>query len=617
MCNEIFSWPSTIRDTTEFPSINISVNQEIRPHLDRFCSLDGANWNEIAADNLGISDSRVRTYRKLYERLGILYKDNDRVRVSRLGRDIHDLEHNVINAKEELIHQIRVSAIDILARYQLRNPIDGPNLPATCDVLPYVCIWQAMRNLEDRINYEEMNRVILHIASMSELGSAIERISNARSLTNNYSELTAEQYETLLGPQALNDQASARIAPWFSLTGWGGLIIEQNNDSEGFRRLVPAAIEAIDNRLADIPPYFEATTADEWLNYYIGNNVDSRESNSSTMIPHSDSSNRVIGGTNIILYGVPGSGKSRTIKDKYCDDENRMERVVFHPDYTHSDFVGQILPKIEKTHEGDQEKTHIEYEFSPGPFTRILAKACDESNQDKDYYLVIEEINRGNAPAIFGDIFQLLDRDETGCSEYGISNASIADYVYKDKTRKVRIPGNLFILATMNTSDQNVFTLDTAFKRRWTMEMIENNIDKCLYADMEICNSGVKWGIFVKEINDVIAAHSENQQSNEDHRLGAYFARPEELSDSKRFSEKVLMYLWDDVFKFDRDKIFKSEYRTLDELIKAFILDGFAVFNDENIHFDYHADTADSIDKSEVPTIEQNTERQVPEGVIE
>lgn len=615
MCNEIFCWPSTVRDTTEFPTIKIS--QEIRPHLDRFCRIDGANWNDNAADELGISGQRARTYRKLYERLGLLYKDNDIIRNSRLGRDIRDLEHNVINAKEELIHQIRVSAIDILARYQLRNPLDAPDLPASCDVLPYVCIWQAMRSLEDRINYEEMNRVILHIASMSELDAAIERIRNARSRTNNYNGLTPDQYDTQLGPQALTDQASARIAPWFSLAGWGGLIIEQNNDSDGFRRLVPAAIEAIDNRLADIPPYFETTTADEWLNYFIGNTGAGRESNSSTMVPHSDSPNKVIGGTNIILYGVPGSGKSRTIKDKYCDDENRMERVVFHPDYTHSDFVGQILPKIEKTHEGDQEKTHIEYEFSPGPFTRILAKACDESNQDKDYYLIIEEINRGNAPAIFGDIFQLLDRDETGCSEYGVSNANIADYVYKDKTRKVRIPGNLYILATMNTSDQNVFTLDTAFKRRWTMKMIENNIDACQYADMEICNYGVTWGNFVKEINDVIAAHSESQQSNEDHRLGAYFARSEELSDSKRFSEKVLMYLWDDVFKFDRDKIFKAEYKTLDELIKAFILDGFAVFNDENVHFDYHAGTADSIVKSEAPTTEQNIERQVPEGVIE
>ena len=144
-----------------------------------------------------------------------------------------------------------------------------------------------------------------------------------------------------------------------------------------------------------------------------------------------------------------------------------MERVVFHPDYTYSDFVGQILPRVEKDKDGNDK---LKYVFTPGPFTKLLKNA--QNDPGNYYYLVIEELNRGNAPAIFGEVFQLLDRkdeedfsiEEVGESEYGISNYEVAKEVYGDEKHQVRIPSNMFILATMNTADQNVFTLDTAFQ---------------------------------------------------------------------------------------------------------------------------------------------------------
>ena len=281
----------------------------------------------------------------------------------------------------------------------------------------------------------------------------------------------------------------------------------------------------------------------------------------------------IIGKTaeNILLYGVPGSGKSNAVKTEYCNDDSHMERVVFHPDYTYSDFVGQILPKVTAG--------HVTYDFDPGPFTKIMKRAC--ATPEEEFFLVVEEINRGNAPAIFGDIFQLLDRDVYGVSEYGVSNEKVAEYIYGNKERKIKIPSNLYVIATMNTSDQNVFTLDTAFKRRWTMRFVENNVDACSFANKQICAWPVTWGAFVKTINRRIIELGENNLSNEDHRLGAYFVHEEDLSDSVRFGEKVLMYLWNDAFKFDHDKVFKSDYRTLDELVIAFEKLGFAVFSDD------------------------------------
>ena len=286
-------------------------------------------------------------------------------------------------------------------------------------------------------------------------------------------------------------------------------------------------------------------------------------------------------GENILLYGVPGCGKSYTIQQNYCDNNALIERVVFHPDYTYSDFIGQILPKIT----GDT----VTYEFQMGPFTRVLKKAYD--NPDNNYYLIIEEINRGNAPAIFGDVFQLLDRNENGISEYGITNENMAKAIFgnADMTEdelaaiedaQIKIPTNLFVLATMNTADQNVFTLDTAFKRRWNMESIKNEIERCDHANTRICDTEVTWAQFAIEINDFIIEDSEGNLSSEDNRLGAWFVKEADLHNAKGFSEKVLMYLWNDAFKFSRDKVFKGEYKTLDDVIEGFIAHRFCVFID-------------------------------------
>ena len=310
---------------------------------------------------------------------------------------------------------------------------------------------------------------------------------------------------------------------------------------------------------------------------------------------------RVQGGTNIILYGVPGSGKSWTIEHEYCADEDRMERLVFHPDYMYSDFIGQILPVVRDD--------KVRYEFAPGPFTKLLKKAYE--NPDKNFYLIVEEINRGNAPAIFGEVFQLLDRidDEeseypVGTSEYAITNSNIAQIVYGDEKRKVRLPSNFSIIGTMNTSDQNVFTLDTAFQRRRIMRMIPNTFDGHKFANKPILDTTVSWRAFCSAINDEILRRN-NVTSSEDKRLGAYFITAADLvwheeedqvekgskewiiarHSNARFSEKVLKYLWDDAFKFAHPETFDTKaYASLELVIETFCNeranDRFKVYNE-------------------------------------
>lgn len=289
-------------------------------------------------------------------------------------------------------------------------------------------------------------------------------------------------------------------------------------------------------------------------------------------------------GFNKLLYGVAGVGKSYKVNQQLNnlngENEHRIERVVFHPDYLNADFVGQILPTVKKD-------IGITYEFKAGPFTRILKKAFD--NPDQHHYLVIEEINRGNAPAIFGEIFQLLDRNSKGESEYKISNDLIAGFIndtldqnsddkvsngnLKIQNNMIYIPSNLSIYATMNTADQNVFTLDTAFQRRWTMQMMENNINDCEFKDKEIGDTGVTWGKFNTELNAIILQSNKNTLSSEDKRLGAYFVKPHELTiqdGSCLFAEKVIKYLWDDVFKFKKSELFRDDLDSLDQVLKEF-----------------------------------------------
>lgn len=339
---------------------------------------------------------------------------------------------------------------------------------------------------------------------------------------------------------------------------------------------------------------------------------------------------RVSTGENILLYGVPGSGKSWTIEHEYCKKGSVVERLVFHPDYTYSDFIGQILPAV-------ADNGQVSYKFTPGPFTNILREAYN--NPKKEYILVIEEINRGNAPAIFGEVFQLLDRKveiqgidddgyPVGTSEYGITNENIAEEMYGNnrKNEKIRIPSNLSIIGTMNTSDQNVFTLDTAFQRRWDMRLIENdfeNVNSTL-ANAEILDTGVTWKNFCIEINNIIIGNSTRMTSAEDKRLGAYFVHLRDLKfnesmgdlkvydvlrkkeskgtltddekiqitvirdamrQNRKFPEKVIKYLWDDAFKFNREIIFDvTEYQSLEQVIHAFMyakrLDRFKIFKD-------------------------------------
>ncbi len=302
-------------------------------------------------------------------------------------------------------------------------------------------------------------------------------------------------------------------------------------------------------------------------------------------------------GVNKIFFGTPGCGKSYHIEHNILGKQNgeysgeykaqNIIRTTFYQDYSNIDFIGQILPKIAR--DSATGKDIVEYIFNPGPFTLALIRAI--SAPSEKVALVVEEINRGNAPAIFGDVFQLLDRDKNSISEYGIVNVSMMDYlnnyefevdgeIKKYIFSEIKIPGNMDIFATMNTSDQNVYTLDTAFVRRWDKEKIKNSFTGCAFKNRPVPGMpNYSWQEFVVSINNCIARHLEDLQVNEDKQIGAFFVKETLLvaGDAEKFAYKVFDYLWGDVAKLDHSILFNT-YETLEALIEAYVSKGVAVF---------------------------------------
>jgi hypothetical protein len=280
------TWPSGNRDTTEFPVVEISTDPKLRAHLEGFIRLDGIPWNDYEkqrdASKLDIEDTRLRTYRKMYEQLGLIYQAGDKIKLTSLGVKIQSLERELEFKKEALLASAAQDAIDILSRYQFKNPIDDRNhsLPDDFDVFPYWTIWKVMSELDGKLHHEELNRVVLRIDSMTKVSAAIDKIRAARNTGINYSNAAENQLTNLLGERVVSDQPTARMASWFSIAGWGGLIISLSSE-DGFRHFNLHSQVHISKAISIPPVLFQTDSRDEWIKHYIGKNINQNYSVSS------------------------------------------------------------------------------------------------------------------------------------------------------------------------------------------------------------------------------------------------------------------------------------------------------------------------------------------------
>jgi len=319
-----------------------------------------------------------------------------------------------------------------------------------------------------------------------------------------------------------------------------------------------------------------------------------------------------------ILFGSPGTGKSYQVREiaknelkiPFDKDTNMLSntiKTVFHPEYTYADFMGKLLPLTQNG--------FIIYKFYPGHFLRVLGMAykalIDGSNEN--FLLVIDELNRGNAAAIFGTVFQLLDRESDGWSSYEVDisdmelfglleamrlnpiiqqdgsidiNDGGAKRSYKNylenkasqlngnnpngsracnllKQRRINIPNNLSIIATINTSDESIYYLDSAFKRRWDWKYVNSPSGKFktedIHSDLRLVYLTVndkpigKWSYYIIGINEFIKSNYQSIRRIEDKQIGWWFIKPEDGKvEIQQVRDKLMFYLWDSVFARDK-----------------------------------------------------------------
>lgn len=306
-----------------------------------------------------------------------------------------------------------------------------------------------------------------------------------------------------------------------------------------------------------------------------------------SLIPESTKYNDIVCkklGYNIqnLYFGAPGTGKSygvdEIIKDCYPDIEIKDNPFVFkttiYSDYSYYNFIGNIMPT--------SKNGEIRYDFKAGVFSQALARAFEY--KDKEIFLIVEEMSRGNIASIFGDVFQLLDRDEDGNSEYFINNDLISKHL-KDKEinigNKIYLPRNFHIIGTVNTSDQNVNVIDTAFKRRFEFIYVDvspvyNKEDGTLKNTykFELGDQEFEWNNLYMALNELIKTKME---LSEDKQIGQFFIKFNNYHDDQQkfnaIQNKLLHYLWDDVQGAsisDEYSIFDKSYKTFSSLYKDF-----------------------------------------------
>ena len=323
----------------------------------------------------------------------------------------------------------------------------------------------------------------------------------------------------------------------------------------------------------------------EFIHYYIENmaylhKVDAAEAGIDAAPDGEDgvgAYDPVEGGENVIYYGAPGTGKTHTV-------DRRVEgtvcvRTVFHPDMQNSDFVGSLKPVVQ----GDR----VSYAFAPGPFALALKSAL--RNPERRTYLVIEELNRAPAAAVFGDLFLLLDRDERGAGKYDVDvpTPEFRSWLFGDPAAgiaRIALPANLWILATMNSADQGVYPIDTAFRRRWRQVYVPIDYDAAPDGMLEIRRAddnrfSLQWRDFVRIMNEHLTT---SLSIAEDRLIGPWFATAEELAGSSRIPGKVLIYLWDDLLRHHgREMVFNlREVKTYGQLYQRLDHDQ-RIFSDE------------------------------------
>ncbi|MET3781117.1 MoxR-like ATPase [Brevundimonas sp. 1080] len=466
----IDNWGTPLRDVLVDADI-VFAPAEINEKFQAFFRADGhrysAPYDEINAhlpDTL--SPNRVETWKKLFDTVGLLYVDEGRVRISRFGRLFGGEWERLAREAAGARRVVAESAVGVLGRYQLLNPTTlNRGYPPDCDVLPYRVIWAAMLRLGD-LHWEELHRVLLKVMKQADLESALIKIEQARA-SSGYNPNDRASASAHLGPAIYSDgsQATRRMTPWFSVAGFGGMLIDREA-THGRRRLNPEFVDLIASEVATPRPWIDFGTDQEGWFSYLDEGVKTLAKTSVPELPVIADDDPIyqavvdlvikdnMGGA--LLLGAPGTGKSwyaRQIALKLTSGKKeRVREVQFHPSYQYEDFVEGYVPDAK---EGFRlaDKHLLE-----------MAEVARQS--DGPVVLIIDEFSRTDPARVLGETMTYME-------------GSLRDApFFLPSGRQATIPKNLIFLATMNPDDRSVDEIDAAMDRRWAKIMLQPSSTK-------------------------------------------------------------------------------------------------------------------------------------------
>lgn len=405
-----------------------------------------------------VKASRLRTWKPLFERAGLLTVDKHGIlQISPFGRAVRDLFDDLANRISGANEHLSQWAITVLSRYPLLNPLEGADgghgpYPVDSDLLPFRAIWQAARQLDDRLHWQELNRGLMLIHYQREVDGVIDRIRKARAAGG--ADYFKDPASWLGAAVAVDDgdQTRRRVTPWLSRASFGGLLAEDDEES-GLWVLRPDRVALIDGALRENVVFPVEVRTDRasfvrWLSAPITNkSVSSTDPEDLALLKRTvDAANKFGQSKIICLSGLPGTGKSRLAKlvaEELTDgDPYRVVEVQFHESTGYEDFVEGFVPRPDGVGFRLVDKT-----------LRMICRRAASDPQNRNYVLVIEEFTRANSHAVLGELLTYVEHRGRRF-RYALS---------QDETS---IPSNLIIIATMNPRDRSATQLDAAVRRR-------------------------------------------------------------------------------------------------------------------------------------------------------
>jgi MoxR-like ATPase len=493
----MMTWPTGDRDTTEWPDVEVNIGANYRRHLQDFISIDGVDWSDYEkmdeVSEHSQTPQRWRSYRKMYERLGLIKKDGDKMVLTGFGRDAASIEEKVASERNSIFENLSIRAVNTLVRYQFKNPTDdSPDfrlLPDDCDMRPYYAIWKCMYKLDGKLHYEELNRVLLKVIYLKDLDEAVEKIRAARSVCkDHYSDQSSESLAKLLGQETITDQPSARMAAWFSLAGWGGLIIESSADSNGFRNFTPGGKKAVERILAEKLPHFAGTSKDEWYDYYSAPAMTQELQIHKSLVSSSGRANKVTAATFsyedalrltravddsgfksegdlvlrilnsliakpfLILTGNSGTGKTKLAElvASRLSEHDAHVTVAVGAGWTDNRNVVGFVNFLRNS--ADDSRLPL---YQSTPILNLLIHA--DKNKEQPHFLILDEMNLSHVERYFADFLSAMESSKgvihlhtEGTEGQLLPLESNGEGVVP---RKLEFPPNVFVIGTVNVDE--------------------------------------------------------------------------------------------------------------------------------------------------------------------